>query len=309
MNNRTLSIIFFALLGVYLLTRLFSGKQERTFRTELLQVDTSLVNKIELYPKTADGQTVSLSKANGQWTVTDGNITAGAVTSSVQSLLNQMVFLKAKRVVAKSEDKWKDYEVELTNGSRVKAYQDGNVLADFVVGRFNFNQQTRTAISYVRLTEEPEVYSVDGFLSMTFGQDINAFRNKQILKLGANEQVTGLQLQAGEALASFQNTNGAWLLNSEQTVDSTEMANYLNGLKFVAGSTFADGFTPSGSPAQSLRIDAGMAPVTINAYRDTRGESDFIIQSSQFPEALFASDSSGIYSRLFTNLSNMIILE
>jgi len=90
MNNRTLTIIFLALLGIYLLTRLFSGKQERTFRTELVQVDTSLVNKIELYPKTADGSTVTLQRSNDSWTVTDGNITASAVTSSVQSLLNQM---------------------------------------------------------------------------------------------------------------------------------------------------------------------------------------------------------------------------
>jgi len=187
----------------------------------------------------------------------------------------------------------------------VKAYQDNNVLADFIVGRFNFNQQTRQALSYVRLTEEEEVYAVDGFLSMTFGQDINAFRNKQILKIDGVDAVNGIQLQSGDTALNFQKLNGNWVLNNEQPVDSTKMATYLSGLLFVAGNTFADDFTPSSNPEQSLRIQAGATPVTINAFPDANGEKDFVIQSSQFPEALFSSDSSGIYNRLFTKLTEV----
>lgn len=302
MNNRTLAIIFFALLGVYLLTRLLSARPETTFRTDLVQVDTSLVDKIELHPKSEEGQIVTLQRNNGQWTVSNGDLTAPALTNAVGSLLGQLNLMKAKRVVAKQAEKWKDYEVDEESGARVTAYADGNVLTDFIVGRFNFNQQTRQATSYLRLTEEEEVYAVDGFLSMTFGQDINAFRNKQILKLNTGEEVNSLQLQSGAETVNLQKQNGGWLLNNEQVIDSTEMAAYLAGLRYVAGNTFADDFNSGAGPDQSLQLQVNNLPITINAYPYTGGDKDFVIQSSQYPEAFFASDSSGIYAKLFVDL-------
>ncbi|MCB0628564.1 MAG: DUF4340 domain-containing protein [Lewinella sp.] len=305
MNNKTLSIIFLVLLALYALPRLFSGNPDRSFRSELVVVDTSLVDQIELYPKTADGQKVTLRRDNGQWTVTNGSIETQAMANSVQSILGQLRMIQAKRVVARQPEKWKDYEVEDENAVHVKAYNDGNELVDLIVGRFNFNQQTRQAQSYVRLAGEDEVYSVDGFLSMTFGQDFNAFRNKQILKLSGADQVTGLQWQGNGTTALFQKNDGNWIFNG-QPVDSTAIAGYVDGLNFVSGSTFADGFNPAGSPEQSLQIQTPTGPIAINAFRYTGGDKDFVIQSSQFPGALFSSDSTGVYDRLFGKLQMLV---
>lgn len=304
MDNKILGIIFLALLALYLLTRVFSRQPEKTFRSELVQVDTALVDKIELYPKAEAGQTVTLERNGGQWVVTDGNITAPAISNAVASVLGQLHLMKAKRVVAKKEEKWKDYEVDEGSGARVKAYVGGEAVADFMVGRFNFNQQARTALSYVRLTEEEEVYAVDGFLSMTFGQDIDAFRNKQILKLDNGEEVSALQLQTNGNAINFQKDGTTWTYNGT-ALDSTKIAGYLSGLRYVAGNTFADGFSPVGTPEQSLLVQTGTKQITVNAYRYAAGEQDFAIQSSQYPEAYFASDSSGIYSRLFGDLTKL----
>lgn len=305
MNNKILTIIFLSLLSLYVLTRLFSGRPERTFSSELVQVDTSMVDKIELYPKPEQGeQPLILQRTDGSWTVTNGKISAPATNNAVTGILGQLSLTKAKRVVAKATDKWKDYEVDEAHGIRVKAYTGDIVLADFMVGRFNFNPQTRQAISYLRLSDEEEVYAVDGFLSMTFGQDINAFRNKQILKLEGDEEVSSLQLQTGEGEIQFQKSGTTWMTDNTP-VDSTAMASYLSGLRFVAGNTFVDDFMPAGKIAHTLRIVAGTEPVTIRAYPSTGGDPDFVIQSSQYPDAFFASDSSGIYQRLFGKLAEL----
>lgn len=300
MNNKTLAIIFTALLALYLLTRLFSARPESTFRSELVQVDTSMVDKIELYPKSEDGRIVTLLRNGGQWTVTDGNLTAQAVVDAVNSLLGQLNLLRAKRVVAKSADNWKDYEVDEAGAIRVKAFNGNAVLTDFMVGRFNFNQQTRQATSYLRLSEEDAVYAVDGLLTMTFGQDMNAFRNKQMLKLDGGTEVNGLQLQNGDQTISFRKSGSEWLINDATPADSTAMAAYLGGLRFVAGNTFVDDFQADGTPGETLRITAGTTPITISAFAG--GIQDFVIASSQYPGAFFASDSSGIYQRLFGKL-------
>lgn len=84
------------------------------------------------------------------------------------------------------------------------------------------------------------------------------------------------------------------------------MASYVNGLAFVSGTTFADDFTPGSSPEQSLQIQTATGPTTLNVFRYSGGDKHFVIQSSQAPEALFSSDSTGVYDRLFGKLHSIL---
>ena len=122
MNNKILLLIFVGLLVVWGLSQMNSGKRDRSFKTDLIQIDTASVTTINLYPKTDEQKEITLSKENGTWIATQGMVTTKANQSAVQSLLGNLNLIKTKRVAAKKQEKWKDYEVEATSGSRVKVY-------------------------------------------------------------------------------------------------------------------------------------------------------------------------------------------
>ena len=63
MNNKTLGIIFGILLVVAGFIFIFqSGKDERTFREVLVDIDTSAVTQIIIYPKSQKPNEVKLFK-------------------------------------------------------------------------------------------------------------------------------------------------------------------------------------------------------------------------------------------------------
>ena len=159
MKNKTLLLIFLTLLVVFLTTQFAFEKKTRTFKTELIQLDTSKITSIYLYPKSDSQEELLLQKENDFWVVSKDNITTKANMGAVSSILRNLALIKTKRVAAKKPEKWSDYEVEENSGSRIKAFAGDQLLEDFIVGRFNFNQQTRQGISYVRLMNGDEVYA------------------------------------------------------------------------------------------------------------------------------------------------------
>ncbi len=61
LNTKTLIILLLILGGIYLVTKL-TEKEERTFKTELVAIDTSKVSKIVVIPKLGGGDQVTLTK-------------------------------------------------------------------------------------------------------------------------------------------------------------------------------------------------------------------------------------------------------
>ena len=304
MKNKTLLLIFLSLLAVFLITQFAFEKKTRSFKTELIQLDTASISSILIYPKSDNQEEMSLKKEGETWILSKGNVTTTANSGSVASLLRNLALIKTKRVASKSQEKWMDYEVEDGNGTRIKVYSGSTLLEDFIVGRFNFNQQTRQGISYVRLANGDEVYAVDGFLSMTMGQGFNAYRNNSISKIN-KDQVSQIAINTLGTTEVIQKAQNGWSLNGT-LIDSTQMANYLTGLQSLTGATFVDDFDEL--QAQSLLYKTlslegdNMEPVIIKTYRDTSRTEAFVIQSSQNKDTYFSSDETGIYAKLFSEL-------
>ena len=306
MNNKKLLLIFLGLLGIYLISQYGFKPKTRSFKTELIQIDTTNVNSIFLYPKNDNHEEIILKKEGTDWIASQGNITTKANQGAITSLLKSLSLIQTKRVAAKNAEKWKDYEVEESNGSRIKVYADSELLEDFIVGRFNFNQQTRQGISYVRLTNEKEVYAVDGFLSMTMGQGFDAYRNRQLLAIKPAD-ITHISIDTEGLTETYSKIGNEWSSNGNP-IDSAQMATYLNGLQYLSGSEFVDDFDEL--QANSLRYQTvslegnNMSePVLVTVYRDTSRTPPFIIQSSINSDSYFSSDENGIYEKLFTKLN------
>ncbi|MCR9287084.1 MAG: DUF4340 domain-containing protein [Bacteroidetes bacterium] len=311
MNNKTLLIIFVALLAVYGISQMGGGKKDRSFNTELVKLDTASITRIVLYPKADDFAEVSLSRETDGWIATKGNITTKALANNVNSVLAQLDSIGVKRIAAKKPEKWAEYEVNEKEGTRLQVYAGSELLKDFIIGRFAFNQQTRQATSFVRLTGEDEVFAVDGFLAMSLGQSFDAFRNKELIKLNKDDVMRLSYKILDNEFNLNKSGDAGWLMDGELPIDSTTMDNFINGLSTVSGTTFVDDFDPvakANTLQNSLTINANnlLEPLTIHCYVDASREKPFIIHSSLNKDAYFESDSTGIYNQLFLAANEVI---
>lgn len=302
-NNKILGIIF----GVLLLAGLFlflfdGGKNERTFREVLVDIDTSKVTEILIYPKSQNHKEVKLYKENDEWRVTlpfGGN--AKVLNDRISNLFAQLIAIKPKRLAARDESKWNELQVDST-GSRVKVFEGSKQTLDLVVGRFSF-QQPRTMNTFVRLYNDKDVYEVDGFLDMMFNQGANIFRDGTVIK---SDFKNWQQLQFIYPVdSSFQlvNSNNGWVMNGIAT-DSMKTANYLTRLANLSNSNFVDDvkIDPTISPTFSLNIiTKDLQFIEIKGFKDS---TSFLIHSSQNPEAWF--DGSSLSSTIFTGKSSFL---
>ena len=305
MNNKVLLIIFAALLGIYLFSKVGSGKKQRSFNPDIVQMDTAQVHRIIFHPRADEGKPVTLERSDkGTWMISKDQRRVKALTNPVRGMLGSLSLVKASRIVAKSQERWSEYELGEEKGNKVKVLDaTGNVLADFIVGRFNFNQQTRSGTSYIRLNDDADIYAIDGFLNMSFGQGFDSYRNSQVLQ-AEKENLTAISITTeGGAFNASKNANNQWATTDGVAIDSTAMDNYLNQFLNVSGRGFADEANVSqlGAPIRSLSISGNNmigGGVKVECYQGQGLAQPFVIRSSM-NEALFSSDSTGLYSSLF----------
>ncbi len=323
MNNKVLLIILVALLAIYGLSRLLSGNKETTFKAELIKVDTATVNSITIDPR-GEEASFTLRKESGRWIATRDALSVKASQNAVQSLLGNLALIKTKHIAAKSKDKWAEYQVADTSGTRIQVYdKGGNLLEDFIIGKFDFQQapppqqpmqfqqqQQPVITSFVRLSGENEIYAVDGMPVISMGQGFESYRNKDIIRMKREMEITSFEYRLEDTTIQFQKTPEGWATDGLQ-LDSMKVENYLNVLRNLPGSTFADDFDELSTgryPQQQLTISGNNIeePFLVTVYQDTTREKPFIIRSNYNPDAYFSSDSSGVYSKLFKPVKELV---
>lgn len=311
MNNKTLWIVFITLLILYVGSQFFSGEQKtRSFDPDLFTIDTAAVTKIEVYSKTDNYALTSLERTSTGWTASNGKITTPAQANLVNALLSQIEQTRATRIAAKSKEKWPEFEVdEATAKGHIKVYAGSKVLADFWAGGFRFNQEARSATSFVRSSDRDDVYAVDGFISMSLGQGFDSYRNNTLVAVNRND-ITNLTFQNNGAITTFQKEANGWTTSNGELLDSTKVASYLTGLSNLKSAKFADDFSENapGITQQNTITIAGnnmLSPVTVNCFKVPGREQPYICKSSLNPDAWIAGDSTTIYSKLFKEVAEL----
>lgn len=299
-NNKTLFLLFALLLIIAVIVFLFdTGKNERTFREVLVDIDTSAVTEILIYPKSKNHREVKLFKEDDGWKITLQNgKTAGVTSQKVTDIFNQLLAIKPKRLAARGEDKWNEFQVD-TTGSRVKIMEGNDNTLHLVIGRFSF-KQPRTMNSFVRLYNDVDVYEVDGFLDMTFNQGESAFRDGTILN---DDFSSWQQLQFNyPADSSFILIKKAdkWYANNYEA-DSSKVVNYLRRLSRLTNTSFKeDASVDLSSPTFTLNIsDTDLNFSTIKGFVTPTG---YLIHSSENPETFFDGNSVG--NTIFVSITN-----
>ena len=305
MNNKTLGIVFSALLLIYLLFKLFGGNKERSFDPNIIELDTAKVTSILVDPK--GGQSAfTLSKEGGSWVIQQNDNEFTAASGSVSSLLNNLQGIRAQRVVSRSEEKWSDYEVDDT-GTRITAKAGNKILTDLRVGRFNFNQVNQSSTSYVRPENDKAIYAVEGFLSMTLAQGMSNYRNKLLVQL-SKDNIRQMKLSDSGNEIVINRVDNQWTSSDNTVLDSTEMATYLNGVQSVSGIEFAESTVQNNQLLNTLEISGDNMDQPFRLYCYASGDSTrmFALHSTLNEEGYFLTDSSSIYDRTFGKLLDIL---
>ncbi len=298
-RNKVLLIVFVILLVVFLGKRFFSTDTRRNFREILVELDTAQITKISLLAKANSGATVDIMRTGNQWEVTDGTVIDEVDEGGIREMLSSMVSMKPKRLVAKTDDKWAQYEVNDSLGTKVTVYAGNDELSSFIIGKFNFQQATRSMSTFVRLANEDEVYSIEGFLSSTFNQQFSNLRDKTFLKTDKTD-LTRLQFDyPGDSSFVLSKEAELWSVNGVAT-DSTAVQTYLNGIQNITQREFVDGFSADGKVSTyRLTIEGNnMNTIVVNGYAT---QEDIVLHSSLNDNAYFNKGTLQVFEKLFVS--------
>lgn len=305
MKNKILWFVLISLLLIWGLSTWLSGNRDKNFDAEIIHIDTATVTEIQIRPK-GDSAEISLKKEAGLWIATKGNTSIKALPKSVSVILDQLINVRASGIVALDETKWDEYEVSDSAGIQVRIFEKDRLTEELIIGNFHFDPQGRSATSYVRLAKGKAVYAVQGFLSMAFSQGFDAFRDKTILSISP-ESVESFEYRSipdSLTLVFSKSADGNWLLNDSLVADSGEIEIYLSTVSNVAGTEFSE--EPDPLQLKSLQhkslifhVENASEPIVIQCLTGANVVGNFTIYSNQNPQTYFASDSAGLYKRLF----------
>lgn len=308
-NNKTLILVLAALAGIYFLSQFFQNRsrQKTALKTDIIAIDTSAISELKI-----KGQDeVTFKREGSSWTITSNGITDQADINSVNSILIQLLGIKADRLVATSSDKWSEYQLTDSTATRVSIKEGAKESLDLYVGRFQYRppaggQQNQfqqrqpqiTGSTYLRLGEGDEVYATEGFLAMTFSQGFNTWRQGEFVKaVKSNIRQVQFDYPTDSSFVLSQ-VDSLWTINGVD-IDQAKADQYLNRLVYKQDKNFVDNFNPAGPVTHTLTISGdNMENIIVKAYADYENDR-FHLQSTLNPNATIESKKVGLFSQLF----------
>lgn len=295
-SNKTLWIIFAILLvAVVIIFSTESTKKERSFRKDLVSIDTNSISSFSIFPKSKNGAEVKFLKTDNVWKVIGADAKSFTVPNfKVKNLFNELVKIKPKRVAARSKAKWTEYQVDST-ATRVVVNEDGSKVLDLIIGKFAF-QQPRSMSTFVRLNDETDIYEVDGFLDMTFNKDINSFRNETVVKSDKNLWNKLSFSSNNSEPFDLVRVADHWTIDGART-DSAKTVTALNALAGLSNTNYVDNVTDGLLPQETSKLVIEVAEgesIEITAFQN---DAMYVVHSSQNMENYF--DGTKIGDKIF----------
>lgn len=277
-------VLGLVLLGlVYLAVVYFDSSKSEELEKQLVAIDTAMVTEIII--ASAD-ETVNLYKQNQQWQVElPGGKRVNALPSKINTLLDQLMDIRADRLAAKDQSKWPDYHVDST-GTHLQIREGESTSLDMIVG-------SSGSTSYLRLTGENEVYASDGFRGLNNSDRINNFRNNLFIEMDT-DSITSISFNyPGDSAFQVINDAGRWSFDDGSLADSVKVENYLDqlGLKYNDNFAGQDGGSLGPQMAEIVISSQNNPQIFIKAYNDPA--DSVIYQSSINPEAFFDDETLG----------------
>ena len=299
LNNQTLLVIFILLLIIVVAIVFFNtGSKERTFRDVLVDIDTSAVTEIHIISKANDFKPVRLFKKDDKWFVELPNGKNASVTNQrIEQTFKELTSIVPLRLAARGQDKWNEFQVD-SSGTRVQVMEGGNTTLDIIIGRFNYQQQPRSISTYVRLANDNDVYEVNGFLSLTFNQKADAFRDGTIVKADPKTWKQLVFSYPADSSFTLTKNNNKWFIDQVPT-DSAKTANVLRTLANFTRNNFLDSVKIAKGRVPDYKLSISNANLEFTEVDAYVNPSNTVIISSQNPDTKF--DGKTFFKNIFVS--------
>lgn len=301
-NNKLLISVFVVLLAFVVIVELLDlRKGNRTFKSDLVEVKTEDVSSIELYPKAVSGNLIRIFRENDVWKVESDGKVYNADGQGASRMITELNGIKPKSVAATGKERWSQFEVTDSLGTRVKLLSGNKVLADIIIGKFSF-AQPNTMTSYVRLNGDKEVYGVDGMLAMTFNRNLNSFRDKTIIKSNKTDWTKLSFSYPADSSFVLEKKDNKWMIGDMQA-DSAKVAQYFTRIANLTDGSFANA-KPLIAPTHRLTIEGNnmMPKVEVTGYYTD--PDNFVLESNQNPDTWINSKTTA--NKVFVSVMELI---
>jgi len=306
-SNKILIIVLVVLVGAFALSKIFrSPKLESNLKKELVNVDTAQVTEVRIDPAKEGTAEVRLLRKGNRWIVTSEGKEAEAGAGMVQSMLGVLMDLQSQRMVTRKKERWDNFQVG-DRGTRVVVYRDADKLADLRIGKAGFNEGNPgmgggagSAFTYIRLTDEDEVYSSDGFIATHFNRSFNEWRNQLFLKVNKDE-VIRIKFNYPDSSYTLEKKDSVWAVNNLPVIE-TKVNQYFSKIRFKNISEFEDQYViPGPAPFRLQIFGAAGSIATTQAW--PKSEEELILSSTLQEGVYFRGKKSEIQRDIFVGKS------
>lgn len=304
MKNKHLVLIFVLLVIAVVLSRQQLGKRERSFEAALVEIDSSVISRIVI--QSPGAIEFSISREGSTWILSDGIQSHTADPEPVQKLLQAVQKIESRQIIAKDQELWTLYGLDEAQATRIRLFSGRNQKHDFLIGGVNFDPNTQSVVAFLRLAQEKTVFATDGYQLMSIGKTYDSFRNRTMLKMKREMEITSFSWELPDTTLEFRKLPDGWKLFNE-VLDSMEVENYLNVFRNTSAEYFADGFDEINAeqfPMRILRLEGKNIPdeMVLTCYQDTSRLPTFVLNTSQNPQAYFQADSMRVFGEIFPPL-------
>jgi hypothetical protein len=309
-NNKRLLYLLVGLIAILFLTVVVKiPKEKATLKSNIVQVDTSEVNRIILYPRVSNGNSIEFNRNKSKWTVQQGSILSATQEGAVQNIFRDVQTIKPQSLAARNKSKWKEFELTDSLATRIKFLnKKGKTLADLMIGKMSYKQPDNPyagysgnniqVTTYVRLYNEQEVYAADGLISFSFNVKFDDWRDKTFVKCKKDDITNIGFIYPADSSYNLIKKDKIWQIASQNT-DSTNVSEYLVSLGFLNGENFRDNFKPSLSPVIQWQIEGNnQLSFSVKCFKGD-GTDEYILNSSLNPDVYFTTQKNGLFEKLF----------
>ncbi|TRX70372.1 DUF4340 domain-containing protein [Carboxylicivirga sp. M1479] len=316
LNIKTLSWVFLGLLILTVGIKVLDNRRGvNTLKTELFNIEENVITSVIVKPKMLNGKSIELKKNNEDWRVVSDGKSYNGDAVTIEQLINQLNGLKPIRLASQTKDGWDKFELTDSLSTEVQFMGAKGELAKIYIGKFSYSQPKTnpmmqqnpymrpqgTMTSYVRYNDEKEVYAVEGFLGSSANRNVDAFRDKTLLKTNkTNINKIEFSYPADSSFTMVKN-EGVWMSNGIQ-LDSASVANYLSGITSLKGNSFTGGNRTSFTHKTKIFSDNG-EQVEVNAVIENE---EAILTTTQNQGTVFKEALSSNFNKLFISKKELL---
>ncbi len=275
LSNKILIATLLVLVTVFALSRVFrSPGLESNLRKELVMLDTANVTEVRILPSSHREEEIKLVRQGNRWKVSKGKQASETDKALVDNMLTLLAYTKAERIASRKKEKWEEFNVG-EKGTHIMVYDHAEKAADFHIGKTGFIQSQTGgyggSYTYLRLSDENDVYAVEGFLASNLDRSFNDWRNKALLRLKKDDiaRIT-FQYPLDSGFVA-EKKDSVWYVANEKA-DVAPMENFLNQLSFKNLNEFAEDFVPAAPPDVIVGIDGKAGALDrVEAWKKDQG--------------------------------------